>query len=106
MTSAVAATTGNAFGEFPFPTRIFAVPYVRNPASVRVLEKAGSVREGILRKSAIEDGEILDQAMYARIRSWVAARLSRSPRAAPTTDAAPSPAGSKTPSPRGSVYSR
>jgi [ribosomal protein S5]-alanine N-acetyltransferase len=68
MTSAVAAMTGYAFEEFPFLVRIFAVPYVRNPASSRVLEKAGYVREGILRKSAIKEGEILDQAIYARIR--------------------------------------
>jgi [ribosomal protein S5]-alanine N-acetyltransferase len=46
-------------------TRIFAVPLVSNPASVRVLEKAGYVREGVLRRSAIKEGIILDQVLYA-----------------------------------------
>ena len=45
--------------------RVFAVPFVRNPASSRVLEKAGYVREGLMRRSAVKDGEILDQWLYA-----------------------------------------
>lgn len=46
-------------------TRIFAVPLVRNPASIRVLEKAGYVREGVLRRSAIKEGIVVDQVLYA-----------------------------------------
>jgi RimJ/RimL family protein N-acetyltransferase len=30
-----------------------------------VLEKVGYVREGILRRSAIKDGELIDQILYA-----------------------------------------
>jgi ribosomal-protein-alanine N-acetyltransferase len=45
--------------------RVFAVPFGRNPASTRVLEKVGYVREGILRRSAIKDGELIDQILYA-----------------------------------------
>ena len=45
--------------------RVFAVPFGRNPASTRVLEKAGYVREGIMRRSAIKDGELIDQILYA-----------------------------------------
>ncbi|MDQ3833907.1 MAG: GNAT family N-acetyltransferase [Actinomycetota bacterium] len=45
--------------------RIFATPFADNPASIRVLEKAGYVREGILRRSAIKEGVILDKVLYA-----------------------------------------
>ncbi len=48
-------------------TRIYALPYARNAASCRVLEKAGYVLEGRLRRSAIKDGEIIDQMQYAFI---------------------------------------
>lgn len=46
-------------------TRVYAVPYEWNPASFRVLEKAGFVLEARLRRSAIKDGQILDQMLYA-----------------------------------------
>jgi RimJ/RimL family protein N-acetyltransferase len=48
-------------------TRIYAVPFARNTASCRVLEKAGYVFEGRLRRSAIKEGEVLDQLQYAFI---------------------------------------
>ena len=41
------------------------MPYATNAASARVLEKAGYIREGTLRRSAIKDGQVLDQWMYA-----------------------------------------
>ena len=40
-------------------TRIFALPFAWNPASCRVLEKAGYVLEGRLRRSAVKDGRIV-----------------------------------------------
>ncbi|MFD2937435.1 GNAT family N-acetyltransferase [Spirosoma flavum] len=46
-------------------SRLFAVPFAHNQASIRVLEKAGYECEGIMRKSAIKNGELLDQALYA-----------------------------------------
>ena len=56
-------------------------PLPINAASVRVLEKAGYVREGHLRRSAIKDGKIRDQLLYAAYRtsmkntcSWLCAR--------------------------------
>ena len=49
-------------------TRIFAVPFAANTASIRVLEKAGYSLEGHLRRSAIKDGVICDQRLYARYR--------------------------------------
>ena len=39
-----------------------------NPASMRVLEKCGFQREGVLRKSISKDGQIIDAVLYARIR--------------------------------------
>jgi RimJ/RimL family protein N-acetyltransferase len=48
-------------------TRVFAVPFEWNPASCRVLEKAGYVAEGRLRRSAIKDGRVVDQILYAYV---------------------------------------
>jgi [ribosomal protein S5]-alanine N-acetyltransferase len=45
-------------------TRIFALPFAHNTASCRVLEKAGYVLEGHLRRSAIKDGVVCDQKLY------------------------------------------
>ena len=39
-----------------------------NPASMRVLEKAGYEREGVLRHSAVKDGRVTDQVIYSSIR--------------------------------------
>ena len=64
MSAAVRAVTDYAFEQFSL-TRIFAVPYDTNIASQRVLEKVGYVREGVLRRSAIKDGVVLDQVVYA-----------------------------------------
>jgi ribosomal-protein-alanine N-acetyltransferase len=47
--------------------RVFAVPFSENAASIRVLEKAGFLREGLMRRSAVKDGRILDQVLYAFI---------------------------------------
>jgi [ribosomal protein S5]-alanine N-acetyltransferase len=46
-------------------TRVFAVPFASNSRSCRVLEKAGYVLEGRLRRSAVKDGVITDQLQYA-----------------------------------------
>jgi RimJ/RimL family protein N-acetyltransferase len=46
-------------------TRVFAVPFAWNAASFRVLEKAGFTREARLRRSAIKDGRVIDQMLYA-----------------------------------------
>jgi ribosomal-protein-alanine N-acetyltransferase len=49
--------------------RIFALPFAHNPASHRVLEKSGYEREGLLRCSAVKDGRLLDQVLYAAVAS-------------------------------------
>jgi len=48
--------------------RIFAVPFTRNVASCRVLEKNGYAREGLMRQSAFKDGVAEDQYLYAALR--------------------------------------
>jgi [ribosomal protein S5]-alanine N-acetyltransferase len=66
-TAALEAVTAPAFAMFDL-ARIFALPFATNAASIRVLEKAGYVREGHLRQSVIKDGVIQDQYVYARYR--------------------------------------
>jgi RimJ/RimL family protein N-acetyltransferase len=64
MVEAVRATTKYAFEVLDL-VRVFAVPFVTTTRSIRVLEKAGYIREGIMRLSAVKDGAILDQCRYA-----------------------------------------
>ena len=67
-TAAVRAVTEHALTT-PGVWRVFALPFAENRASARVLEKAGFTLEGVLRSSAIKDGRVLDQRLYARIRA-------------------------------------
>jgi [ribosomal protein S5]-alanine N-acetyltransferase len=66
MADAVRAVTRYAIATHGL-TRVFAVPYAWNPASFRVLEKAGFQCEGRMRRSVIKNGEILDQLLYAYV---------------------------------------
>jgi RimJ/RimL family protein N-acetyltransferase len=66
-TEALSAITAEAFKRYEI-TRLYALPFADHLASVRVLEKAGYVREGHLRRSAIKDGKIRDQLLYAAYR--------------------------------------
>jgi ribosomal-protein-alanine N-acetyltransferase len=70
MSEVVSRFTDFAFEKFEI-NRIFAEPYISNPASARVLEKAGFVLEGTLRASVFKDGKVLDQFLYARIRQGI-----------------------------------
>ena len=67
MSDAVRAATEYALAELDL-LRVFAVPFVRNPASARVLERAGYQLEGTMRRSAVKDGVVLDQLLYAAVR--------------------------------------
>lgn len=49
--------------------RIFATPFAANRASCRVLEKAGFTFEGCLRQNCVKNGKVLDNAMYALLKS-------------------------------------
>ena len=64
MTDALVALTEYAIVTHGL-TRVYAVPFAWNTASCRVLEKAGYVLEGRLRRSAVKDGSITDQLQYA-----------------------------------------
>jgi RimJ/RimL family protein N-acetyltransferase len=62
--AALHAATDYAIDQFGL-LRVFAIPFVENLPSVRVLEKAGYVREGLMKQSAIKDGKVRDQYLYA-----------------------------------------
>ena len=47
--------------------RLFALPFADNAGSIRVLEKAGYVREAVLRSSSVKYGQPRDQLLYARV---------------------------------------
>lgn len=63
-TDAVRAVTDHAVRQHGL-TRVYAVPFTHNVGSCRVLEKSGYVREGLMRCSAVKDGRICDQYLYA-----------------------------------------
>jgi RimJ/RimL family protein N-acetyltransferase len=65
-TAALAAVTQHAIATHGL-TRVYALPFAYNVASCRVLEKAGYVLEGRLRRSAIKNGVVIDQMQYAYI---------------------------------------
>jgi ribosomal-protein-alanine N-acetyltransferase len=68
MTAAVGGFTEWAFATHGLE-RIFAVTFDSNPASARVLEKAGYTLEGVLRNSVLKDGHLMDSRLYARLRT-------------------------------------
>lgn len=67
MTEAVRATAEYALRRFEL-VRLEAPVFAWNPASMRVLEKSGFAREGVLRKSVFKDGQLIDQILYALVR--------------------------------------
>jgi ribosomal-protein-alanine N-acetyltransferase len=64
---AVPAVAQYCFEHFQL-RRIYAEPYANNPASVRVLQKAGFVLEGRLKNNVFKDGQILDSLLYAQTK--------------------------------------
>jgi RimJ/RimL family protein N-acetyltransferase len=67
MTEALTAVTDFCFDSFPL-RRIAAEVFANNPASARVLEKAGFAFEGRLKNNVVKDGELLDSLVYARTK--------------------------------------
>jgi len=67
----IAAEAVQLMSAYAFETcrmlRLFAVPFADNSRSTRVLEKAGYMREAILRSSAVKEGTVRDQALYALV---------------------------------------
>jgi [ribosomal protein S5]-alanine N-acetyltransferase len=69
-TDAVRSLVPVAF-EQPGIVRLEAGIYADNPASMRVLEKCGFVREAIHKKAVTKNGRLLDEIMYVRFeRDW------------------------------------
>ena len=66
-TAALRAFTEWVFEEFDL-VRVYGYVYEWNPASARVMEKAGYRCEGRLAKSVSKDGQVIDQFLYAITR--------------------------------------
>jgi RimJ/RimL family protein N-acetyltransferase len=66
-TEVIRALTDFAFASFDL-CRVYAGVFEWNPASMRMLEKAGYSLEGRLRKSVTKDGQTIDQMLYAVVR--------------------------------------
>jgi len=66
-TEALKCFTAYAFEQFPFE-RLEGWIFATNPASGRVLEKAGYALEATLARSAFKDGRFLDSHLYVRFR--------------------------------------
>lgn len=67
MTTVICAFADRAMDTFKL-YRLFATVYANNPASARVLEKAGFEREGVQKSAVVKRGELLDLFVYARVR--------------------------------------
>lgn len=67
----IATAAATAFAAYLQRERLFArleaAVFEWNPSSMRVLEKAGFVREGVLRKSVTKDGQLIDSVLYALV---------------------------------------
>ena len=70
MTEAAKAVSSYAMHRLSL-IRLEAPVFEWNPASMRVLEKCGFVREGVLRASAVKDGQVIDRVLYALVDGTV-----------------------------------
>jgi len=66
-TAAARAMVAHAFSRSQF-ARLEAPVFEWNPPSMRVLEKVGFVREGVLKRNVFKDGQLVDSVMYALVR--------------------------------------
>ena len=70
VTEALMLVTDHVFDAFNM-LRLFALPFADNAGSIRVQEKAGYVREAVLRSSSVKYGEPRDQLLFARVNgNW------------------------------------
>lgn len=67
MPQAIRLITNFAFTELDM-IRIQAGVLSNNPRSMRTLEKAGFVKEGILRHNIIKNGQLLDEHIYGTVK--------------------------------------
>ena len=68
MTEAIELVTDYAFSNLDIIC-IQALVLGKNPASMRVLEKAGYMKQGILKQSVIKNNEVLDEHVYAAYKN-------------------------------------
>lgn len=68
VVEAASEVVGEAFTAHPDLTRLRAHTNAENKASMRVLEKLGFQREGILRKNQFVKGHFSDEAIYGLLR--------------------------------------
>lgn len=67
IASAAATALAARIGRERLFARLEAQVFAWNPASMRVLEKAGFHREALLRCGATKDGQLIDTVLYARV---------------------------------------
>lgn len=67
IASAAASALAGRIGSERLFARLEAQVFSWNPASMRVLEKAGFAREAVLRCGATKDGQLIDTVLYARV---------------------------------------
>ena len=68
---AVVQAIDHAFGELGLD-RITAEAFADNPRSVRLLEGAGFVREGVMRENILRDGQRVDELVFGVLRhEWI-----------------------------------
>ena len=64
MTAAIKTTVKYAFEKLGIK-RVYATPFATTTGSVKVLEKAGFIKEAIIRNGAIKNDKILDYYIYS-----------------------------------------
>lgn len=67
IATAAASALAERIGEDGLFARLEAQVFAWNPASMRVLEKAGFRREAVLRCAATKDGQLIDTVLHARV---------------------------------------
>jgi RimJ/RimL family protein N-acetyltransferase len=72
MRTAIVALTSYLFAQTDL-LRIYAEPFASNLASIRALERAGYICEGRLHCSVVKEGKVLDQLLFAAVRTVYAA---------------------------------
>ncbi|PYT12806.1 MAG: GNAT family N-acetyltransferase [Acidobacteria bacterium] len=81
-TEAARAMVDHAFAALSI-TRLYAGAFEWNPASMRVLEKAGFTREAVLKKAVTKDERTIDLVLYAIVRNKRAGRAEQGDDALP-----------------------
>ena len=67
IATAAASALAHRIGEEGLFARLEAHVFEWNPASMRVLDKAGFTREAVLRCAATKDGRLINTVLYARV---------------------------------------